>query len=145
MIPRCFTWLFSISSVSKSYLHWHLVLLHHTNFEPNFNALCIKSQIVLKNFPLMKITTSSEKPCTKKLQFLNRFSIYTVGKAIVHLHHMHSNSPDIDKKTARSYHDAVYPPIYSWTETMIARRVIHRFKRCVVKSSLDISSSPAVL
>jgi hypothetical protein len=28
---------------------------------------------------------------------------------------------------------------------MIARRVIHRFKRCVVKSSLDISSSPAVL
>jgi hypothetical protein len=51
--------------------------------------------------------------------------------------YMHFNFADIDKNTVRSEHE-VYPPIYSCTDTMIARRIIHRFKRWVVKSSLDI-------
>jgi hypothetical protein len=66
MTPKYFTLLFSISYVSKS--------LSPHQFCTKFNALYIKSQMVLRNFPLMRITTSLAKLCTKQVQFPNRFS-----------------------------------------------------------------------
>jgi hypothetical protein len=58
-------------------------------FCTQFNALCIKSQMVLRNFPLMRITTTSAKPSTKQLQLpitdsADYWPPYSRVRAIVH-------------------------------------------------------------
>jgi hypothetical protein len=93
-------------------------------FCTQFNALCIKSQILLRNSqipPQNPVPNSCSSP-TNSADYRPPNSLLWTTTSHTH---MHFNSPDINKT------------LYGLS-TMIARRVIHRFKRCVVIGSLDI-------
>jgi hypothetical protein len=80
-----------------SALTFSLILSHQ--FCTQLNALCIKSQMVMRYFPLMRITTPSAKPCTKQLQFSNRFS--RLSATI--FQSKGDSTPPVDNHVAHSY------------------------------------------